>query len=203
MNKNEERRSKMNSKRTIMITAAVAAAALALAVFVPHLVAAQRSRGYGHGPHGPHGDGGFGAGYMLGHLVGELDLTEDQQAAFHELMATHHEERQGDMEALQTARLALMEQVMADELDEAAIRIASADVAAIEADLNVARAEFMQQVFGILTPEQQEKAKELFAEHKEILEQRRAESGSPGEYGQKRHGQRRQRAPYAPSDGQD
>ena len=193
----------MNNKRMIVMTAAVAAAALALAVFVPGLVAAQRSRGfgYGHGPHGPHGPGGFGDGYMLGRLVGELDLTEDQQDAFHELMTTHHEERQGDIEALKTARLALMKQAMADELDEAAIRAASADLAAIEADLNVARAEFMQQVRGILTPEQWEQAQALFAEHMEKLEQRQA--GSPGEYGQKRHGQRRQRAPSSPSDGQD
>ena len=193
----------MNSKHTILMTAAVAAAALSLAVFVPGLVAAQRSHGYGHGPHGPHGPDGFGGGFMLGRLVGELDLTEDQQEAFHELMATHHEERQGDIEALRSARLALMEEVMAPELDEAAIRAASADVAAIEADLNVARAGFMQQVRGILTPEQWEKAQQLFAEHLEKLEERQAESGAPGEWGQKRHGQRRHRAPSSPSDGQD
>jgi Spy/CpxP family protein refolding chaperone len=144
---------------------------------------------------------------MLGRMVGELDLTEDQQEQFHDLMIAHHEERQGDIEALQTARLALMEQVMADELDEAAIRAASADLAVIEADLNVARAGFMQQVRGILTPEQWEEAKGLFAEHMEKLEQRRAEFGKYGGGQQKRHGQRRYRAPSSPSeppsDGQD
>ena len=143
---------------------------------------------------------------MLGRLVGELDLTEEQQEAFHDLMIAHHEERKGEIEALQAARLALMEQTMADQVDEGAIRAASAEVAAVEADLALARAELLQQVREILTPEQWAEAKTLFAEHREELQRRRAEYGEYGEsggWGHKRHGGRRTRTPASPSEGQN
>jgi Spy/CpxP family protein refolding chaperone len=193
----------MKSKRTILTTAAVAATALSLAVFLPGLVAAQWGHGHGRGPHGPHGPGGFEGGFMLGRMVGELDLTEEQREAFHDLMIAHHEERKGDIEALQTARLALMEQTVADVLDEGAIRAASADVASVEADLAVARAEFLQQVRGILAPEQWEEAKALFAEHREELKRRRAEYGESGGWGHGRKGGRRTKAPVSPSQEED
>ena len=64
---------------------------------------------------------------------------------------------------MQAAREALHAVVTADTFDEAAIRLKSADVAAVEADGAVLRAKVHAEVWALLTPEQQQKAKTLQA----------------------------------------
>ena len=54
--------------------------------------------------------------------------------------------------------------IMADTVDEAAIRARSAEVAAVEADVAVSRAKLRNQVIQILTPEQRAEANRFQAE---------------------------------------
>ena len=61
---------------------------------------------------------------------------------------------------LRNARRALNDAIANDE-GEAAIRAASAEMAKVEADVAVLRAVVRKQVFGVLTPEQQARAKAL------------------------------------------
>ena len=81
---------------------------------------------------------------------------------------------------MQTARTALQDAVTADSFDEATVRQKSVDVAAVEADAAVLRAKVHSEVWALLTPEQQQKARELKAQRverraqmRERLEQRR------------------------------
>ena len=60
----------------------------------------------------------------------------------------------------------------AETSDEAAIRARSADVAAIQADAAVLRARVHQEVFSLLTAEQQAKAKELKAQAEARMKER-------------------------------
>jgi Spy/CpxP family protein refolding chaperone len=164
------------------------AAAAALLLFVPLLAAAQSDwdggyppyrhgprGGHLHGMHGHHGPAGFEGGFFLGRLVERLDLTEEQRAEVHALMEEHHESFQDEIEQLHTARLALMEQSTASEFDEMAIRAAAEEVATIEVELQVARAQLLQQVLQLLTPEQQEEARRMLDAHRERLQIRMQE----------------------------
>jgi len=123
--------------------------ALALAVcLLPATATAQ------HGPPGPR-PGAHGRGEMADRIMDRLDLTAEQREAVQAL----HEELQagtsGAREQLAAARAALFESIHAIELDETAIRKAAAEVARIEADLAVERAQGFQQFRALLTPEQQ------------------------------------------------
>ena len=76
----------------------------------------------------------------------------------------------------------LFRSVTADTFDEAAIRQASADVAAVDADGAVLRAKVHAEVWALLTPEQQQKAQALQAQMelrhsqmRERFEQRRGQ----------------------------
>ena len=62
--------------------------------------------------------------------------------------------------------------VTADIVDEAAIRARSGELGAVEADAAVMRARVHQEVFSVLTAEQQAKAKELRAQMQERSKQR-------------------------------
>jgi periplasmic protein CpxP/Spy len=131
---------------------------------------------------GPGGPGGFGFGRgpgrpfgMLGELgrgLRELELTDAQREQLRGVMQSHQAEFREIGDRLRTAREALHAAVTADAVDEPAIRARSADVAAIEADAAVLRARVHQEVFSLLTAEQQAKAKELKAEAEARLKER-------------------------------
>ena len=58
------------------------------------------------------------------------------------------------MEQLRPARLALEAAITADTFDEATIRQKNADVAAVDAELAVIRAQVNAEIVALLTPEQ-------------------------------------------------
>ena len=143
----------------------------ALGVLSVTLIAGNAWAQPGQGHHGF--DRGHGPG--ASHMFEGLDLTEVQKEQIHELFSSQREQGRAAHEALRTARTTLRDAIHAGTLDEGAIRAASADVAALEADQAVARAEVFQAVRQILTPEQQAKLDELKAEHAERRAGRRAE----------------------------
>ena len=105
--------------------------------------------------HGP-GEGG-GHGMMLRHIMGELDLSEDQKLVVHDGILTRHEALEPVMASLGEAKGDVGRAIHATEFDETAIRDAAARVGQLEADLAVGRAEMLHELRAILTPEQQEK----------------------------------------------
>ena len=79
-------------------------------------------------------------------------------------MESHREGQKAEREKMMTARKALHDAIAADAFDEAAIRAAAGAVAALDADAAVLQARIRAEIFGILTPEQVKKAKELRTE---------------------------------------
>lgn len=175
-------------KRMIAVTAGVALAVGATAAI--HA----REQGPGGGPRGgfgrrgPGGPGGPGMGGPGGIVpaLRALDLTEAQREQVKGVMDAHKAEFEAQMQKLGPARRALQETITAETLDETAIRQRAAELAAVEADGAVLRAKVHAQVWGLLTPEQQQKARDLKAQR----DQRRTQARERFE---QRRQQRRQR----------
>ena len=133
----------------------------------------------GPGPGGPDGFGGPGGpGGPMG-LLGEfgpglraLELTDAQREQIRGIAKTHEAEFREIGERLRTAHESVNALVTADTVDEAAIRARSGELSVVEADAAVMRARVHQEVFSVLTAEQQTKAKELRAQMQERSKQR-------------------------------
>jgi Spy/CpxP family protein refolding chaperone len=127
---------------------------LAVLILVSGVVLAQ---GWGRGPHGP---GEPGERHME-RVLERLDLTEEQRAELEQKLPQFRETIQPSMERLREARASMNDLIHAEQLDEGAIRQAAAEVAEIEADVAVARAQHFQEMRQILTPEQLEELQQM------------------------------------------
>jgi protein CpxP len=123
----------------------------------------------GHGMRGPGGPGGPMGGLMRG-LRG-LDLSEAQRTSIRAIAEKHKAEFEAIGDRLRVAQKALMEVETAETVDESAIRAKVTERAAVEADAAVLRARVHAEVWAQLTPEQQQKARDLRAQ----MEQRRGQ----------------------------
>lgn len=120
--------------------------------------------GPGVGP-GPRGFGGpMGLLGDLGRGLRALELTDAQREQMRGVAESHAAEFRDIGNRLREAHQALEALMTADTVDEAAIRARSGDVAAVQADAVVLRARVRQEVFSLLTAEQQAKAKEMRAQ---------------------------------------
>ena len=120
---------------------------------------------------GQHGHRGFGV--MAG--LQQLGLSPDQQQQVKNTMASHRDELKalGDRSrSAHQAQQAAIEQV---PVNEDLIRSTSTAVAAADADMAVLRAKVHEQVFSLLTPDQQTKAKQLQADRAARRAQRQAD----------------------------
>ncbi|HEX2344833.1 MAG TPA: Spy/CpxP family protein refolding chaperone [Vicinamibacterales bacterium] len=156
-----------NSKSMKTILAGVFAVATSAVLVTAHLGAQQEAgqeSGRRHGPGRMHR--GHGGGFD-GLALRELDLTEAQQQEIRSIHEQNREAGRGVGEKLREARRALHEATVADPIDEAAIRAAAGALANAEAEAAISRARVHAQVWKVLTPEQQEKAKSLRTERRE------------------------------------
>jgi len=156
----------MTNRFRLVLTAGFIAATAAVAV--PVLRAQDGpGRGFGPGSHfggpmqgGPGDPGGRmgpGGGPMgmpggLGRGLRALDLSPDQRAQVRTILDGHKAGFQPLRERMRAAREGMRALVEADKAQE---------VAAVEADLAILGAKVRGEVFAMLTPEQQEKAKAL------------------------------------------
>jgi protein CpxP len=97
---------------------------------------------------------------MLPMLGRDLQLTDAQKDQLKTIADSHKDDWKALADRGRSARTALNAAVMADTIDEALIRQKSSEVAAVEADMAVARARARAEVFQILTAEQRAKLKE-------------------------------------------
>lgn len=134
---------------------------------------------------GPGGSGGPGRpGGPMGVIPGlrALNLSDTQREQIKAVMDAHKGEFDAQMQKAGPARKALNDAVMAESFNEATVRQKAADLATAEADGAVLRAKVFSEVWALLTPEQQTKARELKAqtaqrigERREQFEQRRGQ----------------------------
>jgi periplasmic protein CpxP/Spy len=121
------------------------------------------------GPGGPMG--------MLPMLARELNITDAQKAQIKTIADSHRDEWKALGDRARTAHQALQQAVTADTVDEGLIRQRSAEVAAVDADMAVARARAHAEVFQVLTPEQKTQAKTLPSQAQDRMKERRAGRG--------------------------
>ena len=136
----------------------------------------------GAGPGGPGGRGGRMGGPagpigILPMLARELNITDAQKAQIKTIADSHRDEWKALGDRARTAHVALQQAVTADTVDEGLIRQRSAEVAAVEADMAVARARTHAEVFQLLTPEQKTQAKTLQSTAGERMRERRPGRG--------------------------
>jgi len=123
--------------------------------------AAQGKRGGPDGFGGPgRGRGGPG-GPLAGLPLRELNLTDAQREQVRQIVDSRQQETRAIGERAMAAHEALRAATTSPSFDEGLVRAKAAEVAAVDADMAVARARIFADVFQILTPEQQAKAKEL------------------------------------------
>jgi protein CpxP len=162
-------------KRTMKYLAAGLMVA-AIGVGSTAVVGAQGPGGFGPGRMRP-GPGGRvpgGPGLMpgLGRMAAELGITDAQRTQIKGVMEQHKAEFQAIRERARTARTELHAAVKTDVVDEALIREKHAAVATIQADMAILGARVRGEVFNLLTPEQQAKAKERRAQREQRMQER-------------------------------
>jgi len=123
-------------------------------------------RGRGMGPGGPgRGPGGpMGMLPMLGPRIGLTDAQKDQIKA---IADTHKDDWKALADRSRAAHVGVDAAISADTIDEATIRQKSAEAAAVEADIAVARAHARAEVWQILTADQKAQLKTMQAEMKQ------------------------------------
>jgi Spy/CpxP family protein refolding chaperone len=118
-----------------------------------------------------HGHRGFGA--MAG--LQQLGLSPDQQQQIRGAMTSHRDEFKALFDRSRKARQAEQAAIEQVPMNEGQVRAAANEVAAAEADMAVLRARVHEQVFSLLTPDQQTKARQLQADRAARRAQRQAE----------------------------
>jgi protein CpxP len=108
--------------------------------------------------HGPRGAG------MAGLPLRALDLTDAQREQVRGIMTARQAEFRALGDRLRTARQAEQAAVTRVPVDENEVRTRASELAAVQADVAVLRARVHEQVFQVLTPDQQVKARTLAAE---------------------------------------
>jgi Spy/CpxP family protein refolding chaperone len=143
--------------------ALAAGAALLLVIGLGTAVPAQ-----GDGPGRRHalgpGRGGFG--------FGQLDLTEAQREQAREVMQRHRSEMQDVGTRLREAHQAQRAAIEATPVNEGLIRSTAQALANAQTDMALLQARIHSEVWSLLTPEQQEKAKQLKSERETRMKQR-------------------------------
>jgi len=115
------------------------------------------------GPGGQSRPGRIGPMGFLPPLGGRLQLTDAQRQQVKAIADSHRDEWKALADRARPAHDALRAAITADTIDESLIRQTSAEVAAVEADMAVARAHAYAEVVQILTPDQKKTLKEFEA----------------------------------------
>lgn len=144
-------------------TRALAAAAALLLII--GLVTAVHAQGDGPGRRRPFGPGGF-AGFA------QLDLTDSQREQVRDVMQRHRSEMQEAGTRLHEAHDAQRAAIETIPVNEGLIRSTAQTLANAQTDMAVVRARIHSEVWALLTPEQQEKAKQLKSERAARMKQR-------------------------------
>ena len=98
---------------------------------------------------------------LFGHIARSLDLTDDQKSRIKTVLKAHASEIETQLKASAAARQAVHEAVLAQPVDEAAIRSASQRLGEVHADGAVLFAKVKTEVLPILTEEQLAKVRKF------------------------------------------
>jgi periplasmic protein CpxP/Spy len=150
-------------RKSIALTAGVALLATGLTT------AALAQGGGRRGPEGHGGRMGRGGGFPLQ----ALQLTDAQREQVKSAMQGHRQDLEAAGKRLRQARQAQHDAVEAIPVNEGLIRSTSQALATAETDMAILQARIHSEVWALLTPEQQAKAKELKAQRETRMKERR------------------------------
>jgi protein CpxP len=147
---------------------------IALTAGAALIVAALGSAALAQGPEGRRGGRGFGFGGpgRAGFPLRQLDLTDAQEQQVREVMQRHREDMQAAGKRLHEAHEAQRAAVETVPFNESTIRSTSQALATAQTDMALLRARIHTDVWNLLTPEQQAKAKELKANREARMKER-------------------------------
>jgi protein CpxP len=106
---------------------------------------------------------------MLPMFGREMGLTDTQRDQIKAIADSHKDEWQALGDRARKAHEALNDAVTADKVDDALIRQKSAEVAAVDADMAVARAHAHAEVLQLLTDDQRAQIKKRQADMKDRM----------------------------------
>ena len=94
-------------------------------------------------------------------MVTVLDLSDEQKVQLETLMTQQRQDKQQLREKMRASRDALREVEAAETFNEADFLAKAIKQAEVKTEMMAERAEMKQQIYALLTPEQQEKADKL------------------------------------------
>jgi protein CpxP len=94
----------------------------------------------------------------------ELNLSDAQRQQVRDIMQRHRDENRQAADRLRTAMEAQRKAVNTAPVDEGLIRSTSQALAEAQTEMAVQQARMQSEIFAILTPEQQDKARQLQAQ---------------------------------------
>lgn len=119
--------------------------------------------GRGRGPGALGGPGGGPMSFLgpIAMLASRLELSDAQKDQIKSIAQSHADEWKALLTREQQARLAQQAAIVSAQFDEVTIRQRSADLAAVDADISVARARAHGELLQLLNTDQQAKLKDL------------------------------------------
>jgi Spy/CpxP family protein refolding chaperone len=117
-----------------------------------------------------HGDWGMGRGHM-GFFAKSLNLTDDQKAQMKTIMQKEHASMKPLMQQMKQTHEALR-QYEQGTFDEAKVRVLAAQQAQAHIEMTVAQTRIHNEMFQLLTPEQQTQLKAMQARHEAHMQER-------------------------------
>ena len=118
--------------------------------------------------------------YRMNMLFDELSLTGDQRVALKQLIGGHRKDLEPSVEEVKARGGILRDLILAETPDQEAIRRASGDLGSAIAEASVQISALAKEARSILTPEQVEKARELFHRRQNIFRETMHERGGQG-----------------------
>ncbi|HEY7114181.1 MAG TPA: Spy/CpxP family protein refolding chaperone [Thermoanaerobaculia bacterium] len=103
------------------------------------------------------GPGGRFGPPRFARIARALDLTDDQKAQVKAILRTHAAEIQAQLKAGTDARRSLHDAILADPIDEGAIRAKAADLSKVEGDGAVLFARVRAEIYPLLRDDQKQK----------------------------------------------
>jgi len=158
-------------RKTIAVTAGAALLATGLAT---------AALAQGAGRRGPDGAGRMGGPGMI---LRALDLTEAQREQVKNVMQDHRADMEAIGKRLREAHRAQREAVETVPVNEGLIRSTAQALATAETDMAILQSRIHNEVWNLLTPEQQAKAKELKSQRENRSKQRRQLRRQPRQQG--------------------
>lgn len=131
------------------------------------------AQGPGRGPGGP--PRGFGGEPMF--ALRELDLSEAQRQQVRDVMQRYGTQLRDAGNRVMQAFEAQRKAVETIPVNESLIRSTTQELAAAQTEMAIQQARVRTDVFALLTPEQQEKAKKLQADRLAHMKERRRPGG--------------------------